>query len=84
MYCNQALAIEQSAEPTSAARPLPKSPWARIYTDMGEEQKALDLFNEVLPFWHRHLPADALSAMLPDNFFIDWRRQHAEQFRQGL
>ena len=48
--CNQALAIEQNAE-FRIGESFTKNIMGRIYADLGQEQKALDLLNGVLPFW---------------------------------
>lgn len=48
--CNQAIAIEQNAE-FRIGESFTKNIMGRIYTDLGQEQKALDLLNGVLPFW---------------------------------
>ena len=48
--CNQDLAIEQNAE-FRIGESFTKNIMGRIYADMGQEQKALDLLNGVLPFW---------------------------------
>ncbi len=62
-YCNQALAFERL--PTSQA--TTKTIQGRIYTDLGQEPKALDLFNEALPVWrqagNRLAEANTLSYM---------------------
>lgn len=48
-YCSQALAFERL--PTSQA--TTRDIQGRIYTDLGQEQKALDLFNETMPIWRQ-------------------------------
>ena len=49
-YCNQALALEQSAG-FHPGEMITKNTMGRIYTDLGQEQKALDLLNESLSYW---------------------------------
>ncbi len=46
-YCSQALSIETS----KGLQAQSKNVEGRILTDLGQEQKALDLFNEILPVW---------------------------------
>lgn len=46
-YCAQALAIETSRGQQAQS----KNTEGRILTDLGQEQKAMDLFNEILPVW---------------------------------
>lgn len=48
-YCAQALAIETSKGQQAQS----KNVEGRILTDLGQEQKALDLFNEILPVWQQ-------------------------------
>jgi CHAT domain-containing protein len=48
-YCNQALAIETSKGQQAQS----KNVEGRILTDLGQEQKALDLFDEILPVWRQ-------------------------------
>jgi CHAT domain-containing protein len=48
--CNQALPIEERLRFHTGVA-LTKDTLGRIYTDTGEEQKALYLFDEILPFW---------------------------------
>jgi CHAT domain-containing protein/tetratricopeptide (TPR) repeat protein len=48
-YCSQALAIESSKGQQAQS----KNVEGRILTDLGQEQKALDLFNEILPVWRQ-------------------------------
>jgi CHAT domain-containing protein/tetratricopeptide (TPR) repeat protein len=46
-YCSQALGIETSRGQQAQS----KNVEGRILTDMGQEQKAMDLFSEILPVW---------------------------------
>jgi CHAT domain-containing protein len=46
-YCAQALSIETSRGQQAQS----KNTEGRILTDLGQEQKAMDLFNEILPVW---------------------------------
>ena len=46
-YCAQALSIETSKGHQAQS----KNVEGRILTDLGQEQKALDLFTEILPIW---------------------------------
>lgn len=48
-YCAQALAMENSR----GMQALSKNIEGRILTDLGQEQKAMDLFNEILPVWRQ-------------------------------
>jgi CHAT domain-containing protein/tetratricopeptide (TPR) repeat protein len=48
-YCAQALSIETSKGQQAQS----KNVEGRILTDLGQEQKALDLFNEILPVWRQ-------------------------------
>jgi CHAT domain-containing protein len=48
-YCAQALSIET----TKGQQAQSKNIQGRILTDLGQEQKALDLFNEILPIWRQ-------------------------------
>jgi CHAT domain-containing protein len=48
-YCAQALAIETSKGQQAQSKNIQ----GRILTDLGQEQKALDLFNEILPVWRQ-------------------------------
>jgi CHAT domain-containing protein/tetratricopeptide (TPR) repeat protein len=48
-YCGQALSIETSKGQQAQS----KNVEGRILTDLGQEQKALDLFNEILPVWRQ-------------------------------
>ncbi len=48
-YCAQALSIETSKGQQAQS----KNVEGRILTDLGQEQKALDLFNEILPVWQQ-------------------------------
>jgi CHAT domain-containing protein/Tfp pilus assembly protein PilF len=48
-YCAQALSIETS----KGQQAQTKNVEGRILTDLGQEQKALDLFNEILPIWRQ-------------------------------
>ena len=48
-YCAQAISIETSQGQQAQS----KNVEGRILTDLGQEQKALDLFNEILPVWRQ-------------------------------
>ncbi len=48
-YCAQALSIETSKGQQAQS----KNVEGRILTDLGQEQKALDLFTEILPVWQQ-------------------------------
>jgi CHAT domain-containing protein/tetratricopeptide (TPR) repeat protein len=48
-YCAQALSIETSKGQQAQS----KNVEGRILTDLGQEQKALDLFNEIMPVWQQ-------------------------------
>ena len=48
-YCAQALSIETSKGQQAQS----KNVEGRILTDLGQEQKALDLFTEILPVWRQ-------------------------------
>jgi CHAT domain-containing protein/Tfp pilus assembly protein PilF len=48
-YCARALSIETSKGQQAQS----KNVEGRILTDLGQEQKALDLFNEILPVWRQ-------------------------------
>ncbi len=48
-YCAQALSIETSKGQQAQS----KNVEGRILTDLGQEQKALDLFTEILPIWEQ-------------------------------
>ena len=56
-YCSQALSIETSP----GLQAQSKNVEGRILTDLGQEQKALDLFREILPVWRQidSLPGEA-------------------------
>ena len=48
-YCAQALSIETSKGQQAQS----KNVEGRILTDLGQEQKALDLFTEIMPIWQQ-------------------------------
>jgi CHAT domain-containing protein len=50
-YCNQALTLEKSAGFRPGEVIMTKNTLGRIYSDLGQEDKALDLFSEILPYW---------------------------------
>ena len=68
-YCSQALTLEQLAGLPPSETMMTKNTMGRIYTDIGQEDKALSLFNEILPYWQSDRSRRRASFVHQERFF---------------